>query len=180
MATGLNKKQKELLIGMNHETLVRIIIELAEDNRQARSTLMNGYLLSAPDIIKAIEKEYNRRAKSKRFYDYYEADRLYDEMTRTIAQPMGKIAATLPEAVEKLSTRIMLEFEKFSENTDSSSGSWMDYYSVLLDAWMTSVVAQKNTDPTITAGKVFSFVARESYFGSELFTKYRALLNSCA
>lgn len=178
MAAGLNKKQQELLTGMSHETLVRIILELAEDNRQARSMLINGYLSSAVDIIKTIEKEYNRRTRSKRFYDYYEADALYDELTRTIAQPLVKVAATLPEPVEKLSARIMLEFEKFSENTDSSSGSWMDYYSVLLDAWMESIVAQKNTDPAVTAGKVFSFVARENYSGSELFTRYRALLGT--
>lgn len=178
MAAGLNKKQKELLTGMSHETLVRIILELAEDNKQARSTLINGYLSSAPDIIKTTEKEYNRRSRSKRFYDYYEADALYDELTRTIAQPLEKVASTLPEPTEKLCARIMLEFEKFSENTDSSSGSWMDYYSVLLDAWMISVVAQKNTDPAFTAGKVFSFVARENYFGSELFTKYRSLLGT--
>ena len=178
MAAGLNKKQKEVLTGMSHETLVRIILELAEDNRQARSMLINGYLSSEPDIIKTIEKEYNRRARSKRFYDYYEADALYDELTRTIAQPLEKVASTLPEPTEKLCARIMLEFEKFSENTDSSSGSWMDYYLVLLDAWMISVAAQKNTDPAVTAGKVFSFAGLVNYSGRELFTKYRALLGT--
>ena len=63
MATGLNKKQSELLSSMNHETLVNIIHDLIQDNKQAKSTLVNGYLLSTPDILKAIEKEYNRRAK---------------------------------------------------------------------------------------------------------------------
>lgn len=50
MATGLNKKQSELLSSMNHETLVNIIHDLIQDNKQAKSTLVNGYLLSAPDI----------------------------------------------------------------------------------------------------------------------------------
>ncbi|EOC0702011.1 hypothetical protein ACIU3Q_005183 [Salmonella enterica subsp. enterica serovar Kokomlemle] len=96
MATELNKKQNELLNSMTHETLITIIHDLVRDNKQARSTLINGYLLSAPDALKAIEKEYNRQAKSKRFYDYYEADALYDELTRNIAQPLEKIAGVSP------------------------------------------------------------------------------------
>lgn len=176
MATELNKKQSELLSSMNHETLVNIIHDLIQDNKQAKSTLVNGYLLSAPDILKAIEKEYNRRAKSKRFYDYYEADALYDDLTRSIARPLEKVAGTLPDQVERLSVKIMLEFERFSENSDTSSGSWMDYYSVVLDAWMKSLAAQKNSDPVFIAQKIFDFVANEIYFGSGIFKTYRALL----
>ncbi|MGV7963124.1 regulatory protein RecX [Photorhabdus tasmaniensis] len=178
METELNKKQSELLSSMNHETLVNIIHDLIQDNKQAKSTLVNGYLLSAPDILKAIEKEYNRRAKSKRFYDYYEADAFYDDLTRSIAQPLEKVAGTLPDQVERLSVKIMLDFERLSENSDTSSGSWMDYYSVMLDAWMKSLAAQKNSDPVFLAKKIFDFVANEIYFGSGIFKTYRALLGS--
>ncbi|NRN30823.1 DUF6880 family protein [Photorhabdus heterorhabditis] len=178
MATELSKKQSELLNGMSHETLVNIIHNLIQDNKQAKSTLVNGCLLSAPDILKAIEQEYNRWAKSKRFYDYYEADAFYDDLTRSIAQPLEKVAGTLPEQVERLSVKIMLEFERFSENSDTSSGSWMDYYSVVLDAWMKSLVAQKNSDPVFLAKKIFDFVANEIYFGCEVFKTYRNLLDT--
>lgn len=176
MATKLNKKQNELLNGMIHEDLLNVIHYIIQDNEQAKAALVNGYLLSDQEILKSVEKEYNRQNKSKHFYDYYEADALYDELTRRIAQPLEKVADTLPEQVESLSAKIMLEFDKFSENTDSSSGSWMDYYSVLLDAWMKSVVAQKNSDPFFIANKVFDFVANELYFGVKIFKKYRTLL----
>ncbi|EAO0165633.1 regulatory protein RecX [Salmonella enterica] len=178
MATELNKKQSELLKSMTHESLINIIHDLIQDNKQAKSTLINGYLLSAPDVLKTIEKEYKRRAKSKRFYDYYEADAFYDELTRSIAQPLEKIAGTIPEQVEHLSVKIMLEFEKFSENSDTSSGSWMYYYSVLLDTWMKSLAAQKNSDSVFIAQKAFNFISNEVYFGCGIFKKYRALLGT--
>lgn len=178
MAIKLNKKQNELLNGMSHEELLNVINYIIQDNELAKAALVNGYLLSDQEILKNIEKEYNRQNKSKHFYDYYEADALYDELTRSIAQPLEKVADTLPEQVESLSAKIMLEFDKFSENTDSSSGSWMDYYSVLLDAWVKSVVAQKNSDPFFIANKVFDFVVDEPYFGVEIFKKYRTLLST--
>uniref|UniRef100_UPI003D81965F hypothetical protein n=1 Tax=Yersinia pseudotuberculosis TaxID=633 RepID=UPI003D81965F len=53
------------------------------------------------------------------------------------------VAHLLPEQAENLSVKMMLEFEKFTANVDTSSGSWMDYYTVLLDAWMKSLEAQK-------------------------------------
>ncbi|ECD9517735.1 regulatory protein RecX [Salmonella enterica subsp. diarizonae] len=178
MVTELNKKQSELLRSMTQEVLINIIHDLIQDNKQARTTLINGYLLSAPDALKAIEKEYNRRAKSKHFYDYYEADAFYDELTRSIAQPLEKLAGSLPEEVERLSVKIMLEFEKFSEKSDTSSGSWMDYYCVLLDTWMKSLAAQKNSDPVFIAQKVFNFIINEIYFGCGIFKKYHPLLGS--
>lgn len=177
MGIKLNKKQNELLNRMSHEELLNVINYIIQDNELAKAALVNGYLLSDQEILKNIEKEYNRQNKSKHFYDYYEADALYDELTRSIAQPLEKVADKLPEQVESLSAKIMLEFDKFSENTDSSSGSWMDYYSVLLDAWVKSVVAQKNSDPFFIANKVFDFVVDEPYFGVKIFKKYRTLLS---
>jgi hypothetical protein len=73
---------------MSHDVLVNIIYDLIQDNKQARTTLVNGYLLSAAEVLKAVEKEYARRAKSKRFYDYYDADAFFDELTRSIANPL--------------------------------------------------------------------------------------------
>ena len=139
----LTKKQTEQLSGMSHEALLTALHDLIQDNKQAKDALINGYLSSTSDRLKAIEKEYARRAKSKRFYDYYDADSLFDELTRSIAKPLEKLANTLPEQVEGLAVKIMLEFEDFTGNVDTSSGSWMDYYQVLFDAWMKSLAAQK-------------------------------------
>ncbi|MCE1741549.1 regulatory protein RecX, partial [Enterobacter hormaechei] len=54
----------------------------------------------------------------------------------------------------------------------------MDYYTILLDAWMKSLGAQKNNDPAFIAKKIFTVVEREFYFGIEIFKKYRALLGT--
>lgn len=178
MAGELSKKQHELLNTMSREALIDIIHGLIQDNKQAKLTLLNEYLLSAPDKFKAIEKEYRQRARSKRFYDYYQANALYDDLTRNIAQPLEKIAGILPEQVERLSVQIMLEFERFSEMSDTSSGSWMDYYSTVLGAWIQSLAAQKNSDPALIAQKIFDFVANELYFGTEIFKTYRTLLGA--
>lgn len=175
---SLTKKQTAQLSEMSHDVLLTIIHDLIQDNKQAKATLVNGYLLSPPDILKAIEKEYTRRAKSTRFYDYHDANALFDELTRNIAHPLEKVADTLPEQAEKLSVKIMLEFEKFSGNIDTSSGSWMDYYSVLMDAWMKSLAAQKNSEPVFIAKKIFDVVVKEFYFGVDIFKKYRTLLGS--
>lgn len=174
----LTKKQTAQLSEMSHDVLVNIIYDLIQDNKQARTTLVNGYLLSAAEVLKAVEKEYARRAKSKRFYDYYDADAFFDELTRSIANPLVGIAHELPEQAESLSVKMMLEFEKFTGNVDTSSGSWMSYYTILLDAWMKSLEAQKNNDPVSIAKKIFTVVEREFYFGIEIFKKYRTLLGT--
>lgn len=85
---SLTKKQTAQLSEMGHDELLNIIHDLIQDNKQARNTLVNGYLLSAAEVLKAVEKEYARRAKSKRFYDYYDADAFFDELTRSIATPL--------------------------------------------------------------------------------------------
>jgi len=173
---SLTKKQTAQLSELSHDVLLNIIHDLIEDNKQARTMLVNGYLLSAPEIIKSVEKEYARRTKNKRFYDYYDADTFFDELTRSMAKPLVGVAHLLPEQVENLSVKMMLEFEKFTANVDTSSGSWMDYYTVLLDAWMKSLEAQKNSAPFFIAQKIFTVVEKEFYFGIEIFKRYRTLL----
>lgn len=175
---SLTKKQTAQLSEMSHDVLLNIIHDLIQDNKQARTTLVNGYLLSATDVLKAVEKEYTRRAKSKRFYDYYDADALFDELTRCIAKPLEGVAHLLPEQAESLSVKMMLDFEKFTGNVDTSSGSWMDYYTILLDAWMKSLEAQKDSEPVFIAKKIFTVVEREFYFGTDIFKKYRTLLGT--
>jgi hypothetical protein len=174
----LTKKQTEQLSGMSHEALLAVIHDLIQDNKQAKDALISEYLSSAPDRLKAIEKEYARRAKSKRFYDYYDADALFDELTRAIARPLEKLADTQPEHVEGLTVKIMLEFEKFTGNVDTSSGSWMDYYQVLFDAWMKSLAAQKNSEPVFIAKKIFTIIEHNFYFSFEILQHYRALLGA--
>lgn len=174
----LTKKQTEQLSGMSHEALLTALHDLIQDNKQAKDALINGYLSSTSDRLTAIEKEYARRAKSKRFYDYYDADSLFDELTRSIAKPLEKLANTLPEQVEGLAVKIMLEFEDFTGNVDTSSGSWMDYYQVLFDAWMKSLAAQKNSEPVFIAKKIFTVIEREFYFSFEIFQHYRQLLGT--
>ena len=69
----LNKKQLSLLKEMPAEQLMQIICEIADDNSQVKSFIINQYLLTPEELLKKVEGEYKRKIKSKRFYDYYEA-----------------------------------------------------------------------------------------------------------
>ena len=50
----LTQKQTAQLSEMSHDVLVNIIYDLIQDNKQARTTLVNGYLLSAAEVLKAV------------------------------------------------------------------------------------------------------------------------------
>ncbi|MFE8665833.1 hypothetical protein [Serratia nevei] len=147
MASGLNKKQRDRLNALSHGELLTVIDDLIQDNKQAKTTLINKYLLSDDDLLKAVQKEYAKLSKSTRFYDYYAADARFDELTRIIAEPLQKTAVALPEQTESLCAKIIHGFEKLIENIDSSGGSWMTYYSVLIEAWLSAVAAQKIVRP---------------------------------
>lgn len=178
MASELNKKQQQLLRTLSQDDLIGIIHDLIRDNKHAKATLLNDHLLSAPDKLKAIEKEYNKQAKSKRFYDYYDADTFYHSLILNIAKPLEMVAEVLPEPAEILSSKILLEFETFSQKTDTSSGSWMDYYSVILEVWLKALVKQKNMPPQLIAQKIMEFIRQELYFGFEVIKRYQRLLGT--
>ncbi|PSH22054.1 hypothetical protein B7R74_08275 [Yersinia pseudotuberculosis] len=132
----LNKKQNELLNSMSHEELIDIIHDLIRNNKQAKSTLVNGYLLAPDDLLKKIEKEYNKRAKNTYFHDYYEADVFFDDLRINVANLFEKTVPILPEKSEALIVKIMLDMNRLSETKDTSSGVWMEYYDTLTDAWI--------------------------------------------
>ncbi|VTN99946.1 SpnT [Klebsiella pneumoniae] len=92
MAGGLNKKQRERLNALSHGELLTVIDDLIQDNKQAKTTLINKYLLSDDDLLKAVQKEYAKLSKSTRFYDYYTADARFHELPRIIAEPLKKTA----------------------------------------------------------------------------------------
>ena len=78
----LNKKQLSLLKEMPAEQLMQIICDIAEDNGQAKSFLINKYLLTPEESLKKAEAEYKRVIKTKRFYDYYEAAIFFEGLYR--------------------------------------------------------------------------------------------------
>lgn len=73
MMAKLNKQQLALLKEIPADQLMQIICDIAEDNGQAKSFLINKYLLTPEESLKKAEAEYKRVIKTKRFYDYYEA-----------------------------------------------------------------------------------------------------------
>lgn len=178
MAGGLNKKQRDRLNALSHGELLTVIDDLIQDNKQAKTALINTYLLSDDDLLKAVQKEHAKLSKSTRFYDYYAADARFDELTRIIAEPLKKTAVTLPAQTEGLCAKIIHEFERLTENIDSSSGSWMTYYSSLIEAWLSAVAAPKNTPPIVTAEKIVNFFDGEFYFGAGMLKQYRTLLGN--
>lgn len=176
MATKLNKKQHELLNAMSHSTLVSIINDLINDNKQGNSILVNRYLLAPDDVLKNIEKEYNKRAKSTRFYDYYETDNFLEDLRINVANLFERTVSTLPEKSEAVVVKMMLDMERLSETKDTSSGGWMEYYDTLVRTWMKSLSEQKSSDAMFIANKIINVYEKEHYFGLEIFNEYKLLL----
>lgn len=54
----LNKKQLSLLKEMPAEQLMQIICEIADDNSQVKSFIINQYLLTPEELLKKVESEY--------------------------------------------------------------------------------------------------------------------------
>ena len=73
MMAKLNKKQLALLKEIPADQLMQIICDIAEDNGQAKSFLINKYLLTPEESLKKAETGYKRVIKTKHFYDHYEA-----------------------------------------------------------------------------------------------------------
>ena len=95
----LNKKQLTLLKEMPADQLMQIICDIAENNGQAKSFIINKYLLTPEESLKKAEAEYKRVIKTKRFYDYYEAA-VFLRIYRNVIFPLEKTVSTLPEKTE--------------------------------------------------------------------------------
>lgn len=93
----LNKKQLALLKEIPADQLMQIICDIAEDNGQAKSFLINKYLLTPEESLKKAEAENKRVIKTKRFYDYYEAAIFFEGLYRNVIFPLEKTVSTLPE-----------------------------------------------------------------------------------
>ncbi|EAQ6117389.1 SpnT protein, partial [Salmonella enterica] len=131
----LNQKQLKLLREMSVEQLMNIICALVEDNRQAKHLLISNYLSTPDESLKRAEAEYNRKIKTKRFYDYYDAAAFFDELHRNIALPLEKTVSVIPERTEIFCHKLLFTFNKLNEIADTSSGSWMVYYNGIVDIW---------------------------------------------
>lgn len=130
MMAKLNKKQLSLLKEMPAEQLMQII------NSQAKSFIINQYLLTPEELLKKVESEYKRKIKSKRFYDYYEAG-FFEGLYKSIILPLEKTVSTLPDKTEVCCHNLLISFDKVSEIADTSDGSWMNYYNgVEKGAWI--------------------------------------------
>lgn len=67
MMAKLNKKQLALLKEMPADQLMQIICDIAENNGQAKSFIINKYLLTPEESLKKAEAEYKRVIKKNAF-----------------------------------------------------------------------------------------------------------------
>ncbi|EBB1562564.1 SpnT protein [Salmonella enterica] len=169
----LNQKQLKLLREMSVEQMTNIICSLVEDNRQAKHLLISNYLSTPDESLKKAEAEYNRKIKTKRFYDYYEADAFFDESHRNIALPLEKIVSVIPEKTEAFCHNLLLTFNKLNEIADTSSGSWMVYYNGIVDIWLKSLSLQRDKGSDIISDKIMTVLKKEHFFNFNVFDRYK-------
>ncbi|CDG91302.1 hypothetical protein [Xenorhabdus bovienii] len=176
MKNELSKKQSELLASFNKEELLEIIHALIRNNELAQTTLVSGYLLESEDILKLIEKEYKKRSKSKRFFDYYETDIFFGELHSYMATLFDTIIPLKPAESEVLLSNMLQDFERLSETKDTSSGGWQDYYYYLVESWIKALSLQKDIDKVTVANKLFNIFQGEYYFSVSLLAEYKSTL----
>ncbi|WP_228863008.1 DUF6880 family protein [Xenorhabdus sp. PB30.3] len=176
MKSKLNKKQIELLASFDKDRLLEIIHTLVENNEQACSVLVGGYLMEPKDLLKLIEKGYKQRTKSKRFFDYYETDGFFDELHNYLKELLGKAIQSEPEESELLLIKMLQDFERICENKDTSSGGWQDFYYYLIDSWIKALSLQKEQSSVVIARKIFKLFQSDTFFSISLFNEYKSVL----
>lgn len=174
----LNEKQIEMLNKISDPQLKETIYGLIRDYNKAESKPVAKNILASKESIRSIEKEYNTITKIPYFYDYYEADGLFEELYSEVAVPLDKLSCLLPEETEILSRKVLLDFERLSENTDSSSGSWMAYYYSILETWLTSLACQEDKGCEVIVDKITDVLQYEHYFDCSVFNQHKDILGT--
>ncbi|KAE9531080.1 DUF6880 family protein [Testudinibacter aquarius] len=136
MAKKLTQKQQELLSNLSAETLLDLVKTLMSSNDMVNNYVVREYLSSKADAVKAIEREYRKRARRRPVYDYWQSHTFFIELAQDIGDPLFQLSAQEPDAVFKLIRTLLQDVERLCEAHDTSSGSWFEYVSVLHQTWL--------------------------------------------
>ncbi|QOL13120.1 DUF6880 family protein [Dickeya dianthicola] len=178
MARELTKKQLAALNELSRDTLVEIVLALTHEHKPVRDRLVNGWLSEPDDVLKRLEKAYNHEANGRHFYDYYAADGFFADLERDIVAPLGKLIPAHFLRVEALAGRMILDFERLSQQVDTSSGSWMGYLSALFEVWIAALAQQKEASPALIAGKIYALALEDQWFEFERLVNWRGELGT--
>ncbi|MGG4610741.1 hypothetical protein [Providencia sp. Me31A] len=176
MSPQLTKKQNTQLTAMSHDDLIEMILTLIQDNKQAKSTLINQFLSTPDEMLKTIEKTYKIKTKSTRFYDYRETDTFFDELRHDVIRLFEKVVLASPEKSESLLYWMLVDFYRICETKDTSSGYWLDYYHELIENWFKSLSEQKQLSPQAVAQKIIAYLSTEHFLDISIFKQYRKTL----
>lgn len=179
MARILTKKQQAQLEQLNRETLLDIVQQVIHDNDRVREWLVNGWLSEPEDVVKRLANNYMRQTKGNVFYDYYEADSFFEQLSQDIVLPLGSLVEKLPEQVAAQAAKMLLDFDRLTQTVDTSSGGWQNYTFDLFTTWGRALVAQKNRTPEETAQAIFTLAQGYDWFEvQDLSPWHRALGNN--
>ncbi|MEI7376012.1 DUF6880 family protein [Dickeya chrysanthemi] len=178
MTSKLTKKQLAALNDLSRDTLLEIVLTLSREHKPARDLLVNGWLSAPDDVLKRLEKAYDKEANGRHFYDYYQADGFFADLERDIVVPLARLIPEHFLRVEVLAARMILDFERLSEQVDTSSGSWMDYLSALFEVWMAALAQQKEAPPAVIAGKIYALALEDQWFEFERLVNWRGELGT--
>ncbi|MCI4187108.1 hypothetical protein MRO89_14230 [Dickeya dianthicola] len=178
MVRELTKKQLAALNELSRDTLVEIVLALTHEHKPVRDRLVNGWLSEPDDVLKRLEKAYDKEANGRHFYDYYEADGFFADLEQDIVVPLARLVPEHFLRVEVLAGRMILDFERLSEQVDTSSGSWMDYLSALFEVWMASLAQQKEASAAVIAGKIYALALEDQWFEFERLVNWRGELGT--
>lgn len=173
----LTVKQNKILEEMSPAELIAVINALVDKNKEAKTKLVNQFLTSPKELLQTLKKRYQQKARSKRFYDYYQSDEFFHELCRDVVAPLSKTVHSFPAETEALTFMMLDDFPRLCETKDTSSGSWFNYHNALVDFWFKSLGAQPAEQLPIMAEKMVNYLLNdENHLHANEFKKYRAIL----
>jgi hypothetical protein len=164
MSKGLTTKQLQRLQQLDSVVLLEIIQQLVSEDAHSRQWLINGWLSTSTELLTRLTLDYDKQTKGSVYYNYYEADGFFQYLLKNIVQPMTLQMETLPEQVEQVAKKMLLDFERLSEHVDTSSGSWSDYTGELFFVWISALAAQKTRAPNDIAQALFNVYQEYEFF----------------
>lgn len=142
MARKLTHKQYDKLASFSHEQLLNQFYNLLEKYPDIQKIIVSEWLKEPSERVKEIAKQYQKLSKkiskSDRYFDYYTANEIVITYLDTLTMPLKALVPDCPQMVADLAHKMIVDFDNFWLNVDTSDGGWQmcheDLYKIYLSA----------------------------------------------
>ena len=158
------------LSGKNQQELIFMINDVAASFVGVGEYIQQNYLLDDKERVKQLKKTYAGYKRRKKFHDYYETIKFFDNLQVQVLEPLQRVARSLPCEVIELLHGIIDDFENLCEAKDDSSGCAMEFFSACFESygkvWL--AIDYKHRDLEQLAKEVANYYFNNGYLGTEI------------